>query len=117
MSSEIISPFPIDWTPQLIRREPSDFELVLRDEVRELYAAIPEVRFVVVEQGGDRLSHCDVWVYFEMKGWDDELLEEIIYREFVLPSLGRDPLTQYQFHYTCFPPLHNFTSPQNSLTS
>jgi len=116
MSSEIISAFPNNWTPQLIRREPSEFELVLRDEVRELYAAIPEVRFVAVERSGDCLSRSDVWVYFEMNGWDEDLLEEIIYREFALPALVRDPLTEYQFHYTCFSPLNEFASPQDSLT-
>jgi hypothetical protein len=115
MSFEASSAFPNNWTPQLIRREPSDFELVLRDEVRELYAAIPEVRFVVVERSGDCLSRRDVWVYFEMKGWDEELMEEIIYREFELPALRQDLRTEYQFHYTCFPMLNEFASPQDSI--
>jgi hypothetical protein len=116
MSFEASSVFPGDWTPQLIRREPSEFAHILRDEVRELYSAIPEVRFVAVERSGDCLSRSDVWVYFEMNGWDEDLMDEIIYREFVLPALGRDPLTEYQFHYTCFPLLNGFASPQNSLT-
>ena len=116
MSFEASSIFPRDWSPQLLRREASEFAHILRDEVRELYAAIPEVRFVAVEHSGDCLSRCDVWVYFEMKGWNEELMEEIICREFDLPALGRDPLTEYQFHYTCFPPLNEFSSPQDSLT-
>lgn len=102
MPSEIFSQFPIDWTPKLIRREPSEFAHVLRDEVRDLYASIPEVKMVVVESAGDCYPVCDVWLYFEMPGWDDDLMEEIILREFVLREKSEDLETAYSFHYIPF---------------
>jgi hypothetical protein len=99
MNSESSSMFPNNWTPQLQRREPAECAHVLRDEVRDLYAALPEVRFVVVQQSGDCFSNCDVWLYFEMCGWDDELMEDLIFREFVLKELNMDSDTCFSFHY------------------
>ncbi len=102
MDFDASSVFPGDWSPQLHRREPSEFAHVLRDEVRDLYAAIPEVKMVVVQRGGDCFRHCDVWLYFEMSGWDDDLMEEIIYREFILKELEGSSPTTYDFHYIPF---------------
>ena len=102
MTFEASSIFPSDWTPQLQRREPLEFAHILRDEVRDLYATIPEVKLVVVERSGDCFSHCDIWLYFEMNGWDDDLMEEIVFREFVLQEIEDDPVTTYSFHYVPF---------------
>ncbi|MFI5176441.1 MAG: hypothetical protein ACHQKY_16400, partial [Terriglobia bacterium] len=88
--------------PQLQRREPSDLAYVLRDEVRDLYASLPEVKMVVVQRGGDCFSRCDVWLYFEMRGWDEDLMDEIIYREFVLKEFEEDSGTAFSFHYIPF---------------
>jgi hypothetical protein len=102
MDFEVSSILPGDWTPQLQRREPSDLAYVLRDEVRDLYASLPEVKMVVVQHGGDCFSQCDVWLYFEMCGWDEDLMDEIIYREFVLKKFEQDSATTFSFHYIPF---------------
>lgn len=101
MSFETSSLFSSNWTPQLLRREPSEFAHVLRDEVRDLYASIPEVKMIVVQRSGDCFSRCEVWLYFEMDGWDDDLMDEIICREFALQKLEENPTT-YSFHYIPF---------------
>ena len=108
MNFEASSVFPGDWTPQLQRREPSELAYILRDEVRDLYASIPEVKIVVVQRSGDCFSQCDVWLYFEMCGWDEDLMEEMIYREFVLKESEQDYGTAFSFHYIPFalPPLN-----------
>ncbi len=102
MAFETSSIFPNDWSPQLLRREPSEFAHVLRDEVRDLYASLPEVKMVAVQRSGDCWAQCDVWLYFEMNGWDDDLMEEIVFREFVLKSMENDQATSYTFHYIPF---------------
>jgi hypothetical protein len=102
MNFEASSVFPGDWTPLLQRREPSELAQIHRDEVRDLYASIPEVKMVMVQRSGDHYSQCDVWLYFEMFGWDEELMNEIIYREFVLKEFEQDPRTAFSFHYIPF---------------
>ena len=102
MNSESSSIFPKDWTPHLQRREPSEFAHVLRDEVSDLYAALSEVRFVVVQQSGDCFSNCDVWLYFEMCGWDDALMKDLVYRELALKELNAASGTCFSVHYMPF---------------
>jgi hypothetical protein len=102
MDFEASSILPGDWSPQLQRREHSELGYILRDEVRDLYACIPAVKMVLVQRSGDRFSRCDVWLYFEMCGWDEDLMDEIIYREFVLKEFEQDSGTAFSFHYIPF---------------